>query len=84
MKLADDVARCAGVGSDADGWRDGCDTCLRRLCPGGRVQMDPPPIIVFECEYQIEDSAAVTGEVRSTALLPIQTKPQNGGLSDAN
>ena len=29
-----DIARCPGVGSDAEGWRDGCETCLRRTAPG--------------------------------------------------
>lgn len=55
--LPDDVARCAGVGNDAEGWREGCESCLRRLA-GGRVHMQPPPIIAFWCEYQI-----INGEV---------------------
>lgn len=55
--LSDDVARCAGVGSDAEGWREGCDTCLRRLAPGGRVHIQPPPIIAFWCEFQIDAEA---------------------------
>lgn len=57
MRLPDDAARCAGSGNDADGWREGCDDCLRRISPvvGCRVSMiEPPPIIVFECEYRIE------------------------------
>ena len=56
-KLPYDVARCPGVGSDADGWREGCDRCLRRISSGGRVHMAPPPIIVFWCEYLIEAEA---------------------------
>lgn len=55
--LPNDVARCAGVGNDEEGWRDGCETCLRRTAPadGDRVvHMAPPPIIVFECESLIE------------------------------
>jgi len=56
--LPDDVARCAGVGSDAEGWREGCETCLRRLSPAGRFHMQPPAIIAFECEYFIESNAS--------------------------
>lgn len=55
--LPNDVARCAGVGDDVNGWREGCETCLRRTDPGyGErvVHMAPPPIIVFECEALIE------------------------------
>ena len=55
--LPNDVARCAGVGDDEEGWREGCDVCLRRLsvATGERVvRMLPPPIIVFECEYLID------------------------------
>ena len=54
MTLPHDIARCPGVGSDADGWREGCEDCRRRTEPGGRVQMSPPPIVVFECEYRLE------------------------------
>lgn len=32
--LANDIARCPGVGNDADGWRDGCEDCLRTLVSG--------------------------------------------------
>jgi hypothetical protein len=55
--LAKDVARCNGVGSDAEGWREGCETCLRRLAPrdANTVEMLTPPLIIaFWCEYQIE------------------------------
>lgn len=55
--LAGDIARCDGVGSDVEGWREGCETCLRRTAPrhGEHVPMvSPPPVIVFECEYRIE------------------------------
>ena len=51
--LPRDFARCAGDGSDAEGWRDGCEDCLRRTAPGGEQHMEPPPIIAFECEYRI-------------------------------
>lgn len=50
-RLADDIARCAGVGSDADGWREGCDDCLRRIFPPGNpervVMMAPPRLIEY-------------------------------------
>lgn len=54
--LPADVARCDGNGSDAEGWREGCETCLRRTAPrSGMVSMiAPPPIIAFECQYLIE------------------------------
>jgi len=54
--LPDDVARCTGVGEDGE-WRAGCENCARRLAPvsGDRVvSMEPPAIIVFECEFMIE------------------------------
>lgn len=58
--LPADVARCAGAGSDAEGWRDGCDTCLRRLSPPVNpdrvLTMEPPPVIVFFCPYLIENT----------------------------
>lgn len=54
--LPNDVARCDGVGSDGEGWREGCETCLRRTAPRPeRVwMMGPPAIIAFWCEYLIE------------------------------
>ena len=57
MSLPNDVARCAGVGDGEEGWREGCEDCLRRTSPatGDRVvMMTPPPIIAFWCEYLIE------------------------------
>ena len=59
--LHNDVARCDGVGSDAEGWRDGCERCLRRTAPRpADVRMiAPPPIIAFECEYLIEANAGI-------------------------
>lgn len=53
-----DKARCRGVGDDEGGtlpweWREGCEDCLRRLAPGGERQMEPPPVVAFECEYRI-------------------------------
>lgn len=55
MKLPDDVARCDGVGNDVEGWRDGCEFCLRRTADrkGAKNMILPPKIIVFECEYLI-------------------------------
>jgi hypothetical protein len=59
LHLDDDVARCVGVGEDGE-WREGCEgcaNCARRLAPvaGDRVvSMDPPAIIVFQCEFLIE------------------------------
>jgi hypothetical protein len=52
-----DVARCPGVGSDAEGWREGCEDCLRRTSPGPLQSWHvvPPPIIVFECEFRIAE-----------------------------
>ena len=60
MTLPNDIARCAGVGSDEEGWREGCEDCLRRLDKGDAVvHMTPPPIIAFWCEYHIgEEDAA--------------------------
>ena len=60
--LPADVARCVGSGSDADGWRDGCDDCLRRLAPPvdpERVlRMSPPAVVAFWCEGHIPAGAA--------------------------
>lgn len=49
-----DSARCLGVGDDTEGWREGCEHCLRRITPPhGPDQrwIDPPLIVVFWCEY---------------------------------
>jgi hypothetical protein len=56
--LANDVARCNGVGFQEDDgwdWREGCEHCLRRTSHGGAQtwMMDPPAIIAFECEFLI-------------------------------
>jgi len=55
MTLPADVARCAGVQLDGD-WREGCEQCLRRTSPAGpwTPWIEPPHIIVCECEYLIE------------------------------
>lgn len=52
--IPSDVARCQGVGDDIEGWREGCETCMRRTSPLGRVHMKPPQIIAFWCEFLIE------------------------------
>lgn len=54
--LPNDVARCNGYGSEEEGWREGCETCLRRTAPrkGIGPTITPPPIIAFECEFLIE------------------------------
>lgn len=57
MTLPADIARCDGVGSASEGWRDGCANCLRRTAPRPWpfcVGMQPPKVIVFECEYRID------------------------------
>jgi hypothetical protein len=57
--LPNDIARCNGDwhedGEHSD-WREGCETCLRRIAPRGErvVMISPPPIIAFECEFLIE------------------------------
>jgi hypothetical protein len=55
--LHNDTARCNGVGNDKDGWREGCERCLRRIAPRLKycLMMEPPPIVVFECDYLIEE-----------------------------
>lgn len=59
--LAADVARCNGIKSNEseEGWRQGCETCLRRTAPRpNRCWMiKPPPIMVFECEFLIKPDA---------------------------
>ena len=55
-RLPNDIARCNGYGSDEEGWREGCQTCLRRTAPRPEivVLIAPPPVIAIECEYLIE------------------------------
>lgn len=55
MTLHYDYARCNGYQTQ-DGWRDGCEDCLRRTSPGREHYQPyilPPTIIVFECESRI-------------------------------
>jgi len=54
-RLAADVARCDGHKEDGE-FREGCDDCLRRTSPRPFrfvVAMQPPPLVVFECEARI-------------------------------
>jgi hypothetical protein len=54
MTLPNDITRCDGY--YAEGWREGCENCLRRTAPRPEqvLMISPPPIIAFECEYLIE------------------------------
>lgn len=55
--MPNDTDRCPGVGSDSEGWREGCEDCLRRTSPTSAEfawHITPPAIIAFECEYRIE------------------------------
>jgi hypothetical protein len=51
-----DVARCNGVLVEDDEWREDCERCLRRTAsrPENVAMMEPPLIIVFECEHLVE------------------------------
>ena len=53
--IHDDIARCEGSGND-EGWREGCETCMRRTSARNEWSswMAPPMVIVGECEYLIE------------------------------
>lgn len=55
MTLPNDIARCDGSQEDGE-WREGCENCLRRTAPRPErvIMIEPPPIIIFECEYLIE------------------------------
>lgn len=58
--LPNDVARCAGVGDDEEGWREGCDDCARRTAESTSdvsAWMMPPAIIAFWCEFRIAPNA---------------------------
>ena len=54
--MPNDIARCAGVGSDEEGWREGCEDCARRTAESTPETwwMMPPEIIVFFCEFHVE------------------------------
>jgi hypothetical protein len=66
MTLPADVARCPGVGSDSEGWREGCSDCLRRTdrTDHPRVShMAPPAVVVFWCEFHTPERDDRTGEL---------------------
>jgi len=56
--LANDMARCNGSGDDIEGWREGCETCLRRTAPRPEIysMFIPPSITTFDCVFLIEPS----------------------------
>jgi hypothetical protein len=62
ITLPADVHRCPGSGSDEEGWREGCEACLRRTSPPADPErvwmMQPPAIIAFWCEYEIPPDAS--------------------------
>jgi len=64
--LPADVHKCSGLGSDAEGWREGCEDCLRRLAPPAQRDrvwwMSPPAVVAFWCESHIPTSAAPAPE----------------------
>jgi len=60
--LPNDIARCDGEwiedGEDSS-WREGCENCARRIAGLNKtstrtVWMQPPEVIVFWCEFWIE------------------------------
>jgi len=54
--LTPEVAYCSGEFSIEDGekwWREGCEDCLRRTATGHWGWINPPAIVVFECERRI-------------------------------
>jgi hypothetical protein len=56
MTLPNDIARCPGVGSDEEGWREGCEDCARRISGLTGTDsitpwMQPPEVM---CEFRIE------------------------------
>lgn len=58
--LPGDVARCTGIGSDADGWYDECETCLRRTAAPSdhprQAHITPPAVIVFCCPSYMDEA----------------------------
>ena len=57
--LPGDVARCAGIGSDDEGWYEECETCLRRTAAPtdhpSQSHMTPPSVITFFCPSYMSD-----------------------------
>ena len=71
--LSNDIARCAGVGGDEEGWREGCADCARRLAESTSAVsawMMPPAIIAFWCEFRIEPSNAKLTGVPALSARP--------------
>jgi hypothetical protein len=71
VSLANDVARCDGVGFQEDNgwdWREGCETCLRRTAqrPEEVWMIEPPAIIAVECEFLIPPNANMEAPPRKT------------------
>lgn len=57
--LPNDYARCAGVGDDINGWREGCENCARRSSTPTGIMVGaiaPPAIISSWCEFWIGPS----------------------------
>ena len=55
--LPNDIARCAGIGDDTEGWREGCEDCMRRTAESNNdvnCWIVAPAIIAFSCEFMIE------------------------------
>jgi hypothetical protein len=60
--LPNDDARCNGYGSDEDGWRKGCEICVRRTAPRPGVYslIPPPATVAFQCPRLIEPEEETT------------------------
>lgn len=58
--LPGDVDRCTGIGSDVDGWRDECETRLRRTAAPSdhprQAHITPPAVIVFCCPSYMDEA----------------------------
>ncbi len=60
MSLPYDISRCYGYKTEGE-WREGCEDCQRRTAPGHpywQSYINPPSIIVFECERRIPPNEA--------------------------
>lgn len=68
--LPDDFARCNGVGCVEDGWREGCEHCLRRTAARRTFvcMIAPPPIIAFECEFLIDPNGTSEPDAQTSKL----------------
>jgi hypothetical protein len=54
--LANGIARCNGIPHGCDGWRQNCETCLRRTAPRPiQCWMTAPPTFIDnQCPYAIK------------------------------